>query len=590
MPNRLRKQFSDNYTGMFYSWETHKARNTPMLQEQRPVYVSSGRFVLSDLLVSAFFLSGIALLIASILAWLTSQEFYGVGSLWFFPASIVGGLVWRTVAATKLRNRLVGFVLGFFVGTIVVMGTYHIDQCSRWGVGWERIDRLPGYITFRMETDGWIIHKHAAIFVPVPEQAGIVPWQSPRVRWNWHWAGFLGEFIFLICLPGMVGLLRAKRPFSEELDAWFSQESLIISPDSASDLRAALESGSLDDWVHYGIEKTGSQEKHVAVTLWYCPRPSTTGPSESSVYIAFGSGPLYLLEPEEAATLAQLVPGLAEFAIPAEAKYDENSASPSDPTVARLIKLSGPHVGRVKKPSVKWWGRVKLYSMMMMMMPAAGPALLMAYLVGANPPPVAIPEWILIVAFFIALIAWVIFCRWWYNEDDNPMWRMLVRHYRNAVAGEIALRSDVLVSPNDRGAIYINEIPRRFWGNLSEAKKDSESGFLLIDADRDQFLFEGDRFRYIIPVASILRCEVEEVTKTQSTAGFYAVVLIARTKTGTHEFSLLPISGIEGENRYEKAYALQNLIWTEFGEAIQRNSMHHDESSSTNPNGLSPIS
>jgi MFS family permease len=255
-----------------------------------------------------------------------------------------------------------------------------------------------------------------------------------------------------------------------------------------------------------------------------------------------------------------------------------------------LIKLSGPYVGRVKKPSVKWWGRVKLYSMAMMMMPAAGPALLMAYLVSGNPPVVAGPQWVFIVAFFIALFAWVIFCRWWYHEDDNPMWRMLVRHYRNVVAGEIALRSDVLVSPDDPRAIYINEIPRRFWGNLGEAKKDSESGFLLIDADQDQFLFEGDRFRYIIPVASILRCEVEEVTKTQSTAGFYAVVLIARTKTGTHDFPFLPISGIEGENRHEKAYSLQNLIWTEFGAAIQQNSMDHNESSSTNPNETSSLS
>jgi hypothetical protein len=152
-----------------------------MLDEQRPVYVSTGRFVFSDVLVSACCLFGVALFLASILALLTAIEFFAVGMIWIFPAMFVYWLIRRTVGSTKTRNRLIGFVLGLFAGTVLVLGLYHIDQCSRWGVGWHSLDRLPGYITFRMETDLWVHEGRAICVHPAPSQAGVVPWLPPRV-------------------------------------------------------------------------------------------------------------------------------------------------------------------------------------------------------------------------------------------------------------------------------------------------------------------------------------------------------------------------------------------------------------------------
>jgi hypothetical protein len=228
--------------------------------------------------------------------------------------------------------------------------------------------------------------------------------------------------------------------------------------------------------------------------------------------------------------------------------------------------------------------------MHLLIIPAAVPVALLAYLVGANPPPVATPRWILIVSFFIALIAWVIFFRWLFNEEDNPIWRMLVRHYRNVIAGEMALRTEVLVSPNDPRVIYVEIIPRQNWANLSERKQESESGFLLFDTDREQLLFEGDRSRFIIPAASILRFDLEDITKTQSSAGFYAVVLIARTKAGTHAFPFAPLMGIDGSNRLEKAEALQKLLQAEFGTTIQQNSPDGGEIRLTNMSRTGPQS
>jgi hypothetical protein len=135
----------------------------------------------------------------------------------------------------------------------------------------------------------------------------------------------------------------------------------------------------------------------------------------------------------------------------------------------------------------------------------------------------------------------------------------------------MSLREDALFSPHDPRLIYVNMLPRRIWSDLAGGRSESEGGFVLIDRENQQILFEGDRYRYIIPAASMLSCEMEEITKTQKTDGFYAAVLVVRTKTGTHEFPFAPLEGVPGANRPEKAEAMCKLLLAEFGVAMEAN-------------------
>jgi hypothetical protein len=551
---------------MFYSWEISMPWNTPMLDEQRPVYLSSGRFVFSDVLVGACCLFGVALFLASILAWLTAIEFFAVGLIWIFPAMIVYWLVRRTVGSTKTRNRLVGFVLGLFAGTVLVLGLYHIDQCSRWGVGWHSLDRLPGYVTFRMETDLWVHEGRAICVHPVPSQAGIVPWVQPRVTFSRQWAAFFGEVVVIMFISGFVGLQRARRPFSEQLNEWFNRESLVLTQRSASDLLSAMQTGTLEDWMAIGIEKTGYQEKHAVVTFWYCLHSGRPDAIETSVYVSFGEGSCLLLHPEEAAVLSQIVPGLIEFAIPTEGIYEDDTNPLSDPTVAQLIKIPGPYVGQAKKPSVILMGGIKLI-VMAFLLPFGSLALLALFACFSDR--LGLPVWAvvaLIVATGLVLLASMGSL---IGEKDLAV-RMIRRHYRNAVAAETALRSDALFSPDDPRLIYVDLTPRRNWSELFEKRNGNDTGFLLIDTDRQQVLYEGDTFRFIIPATSILRCEVEEINRNAATTGlFYVTVIIARTKTGTHAFPFAALEGIAGANRFEKVVALRNRILSELETATR---------------------
>jgi hypothetical protein len=555
-----------------------------MLEEHRPVYASSGKFIPSKVLKGAFILFGLGLLGAWFLAWSTAGEYYGIGIILFLPAALIYWSVLRIVAVTKTRNRLVGFTLGSFAGTIVLMGSYHIDQCSRWGVGWERIDRLPGYIAFRTESDRLVKDRSVMLFIPLPKQDGIVPWHPLRASWNWRCIGFLVEVFFLIFVPGMIGLLRAKRPFSELLDEWFSKESFMLTRKSASALRSAMSSGTLHQWLATGVERTGNQQEHTVVTFWYCPRRALTALSESSAYVGFSSSPLYLLKPEEAETLSQLVPGLGEVAIPTEATYDDHSTPPADPTVARLIKVSGPHVGHTAKPGVKWWGRLKLFGMLFSLILAAALPIFVFCMFGEISRALGIPLWGLVTSLVIALVAFGSYAMWLLNPANNPMGRMLVQHYRDVVANEVTLRPDALFSPNRPELVYVEIIQRRLWENLSEVKNEFEAGFLMIDIDQQQLLFEGDRSRYIIPAASILRCELEKVANAQASFGVYAVMLIARTKNGTLAFPISPRDGIDGADRDEKAAALQAFIMGQFDTEIQQNAQHATDGSKSDAN------
>src|SRR5947209_1116197 len=73
---------------------------------------------------------------------------------------------------------------------------------------------------------------------------------------------------------------------------------------------------------------------------------------------------------------------------------------------------------------------------------------------------------------------------------------------------ELLQRPDVIVDPNTPEAIFVEVIPRRNWGQLA-LQNAEDIGFLHLDAQRRQLLFEGDNKRYRIPVRAVLSCDVE---------------------------------------------------------------------------------
>jgi hypothetical protein len=543
----------------------------PMPRTTRPrlTYVPSGRFSPTDLLIWAIIVAGFGLVLAAGLAWLTGVNGYAVGWIWILPASLLCGLAQTAVAHTLCRNRAVGLGLGLLAGVVVVCGMYHIDQCGRWGVGWDRLDRIPGYITFRMETDGWWAKDARMPLVwPFPAQAGTEPWLPPRVRWNWHWATFVGELAILVLLPAGFGWARAGRPFSERLGEWFARDAVTLTKASAAGLREGLATGTIAEWVASGVEKALTHDAHMSVAVWYCPRRDADSGAESEVYLSVGHGPLVFLEPEEAAALTAVIPGLADLAVPEAAKFESATsaaeARTDDPTVARLIQISSLHVGRAQTAAVRWRGKALVWGLMflpwLVLFAFAGSVwlghLLLNWLGISD-------EW-LVIYLAGGGIALLLFIKRWHGQGGGVPFARLVRYYWNVLREEAAQRTDALFAPDDSRSIYSEVAPRRAWADLSGRRLECEGGLLLIDSEGASLLFEGDRHRYIVPMSAIVRCDVEEVTRMGTTDGLYAVVLVARIADGgTHELPIIPLGGIAGENPWEKAATLHRMIWGE---------------------------
>lgn len=136
---------------------------------------------------------------------------------------------------------------------------------------------------------------------------------------------------------------------------------------------------------------------------------------------------------------------------------------------------------------------------------------------------------------------------------------------------EFANRPDSLVDPNNAEAILVEVIPRRNWANAG-LRSSEDQGFLLVDAEQHQILFEGDNKRYRIPAPAVLSCEVEMVNKDwerdQRAVPVAVVVLTFRDPEGLgeREVPLRPMRTIGGDplggNYVERAHELKRRLAT----------------------------
>jgi hypothetical protein len=526
---------------------------------ERQRHTPSGRFDRGTLLVRGLFGLGLAALLACGLAWLTTLDAYAVGLLTLVPILTLSSWAQRTTRAAKCRNPFVVALAAGGLGAFVMLAHFHIDQCRRWGVAWKRLDRLPGFVAFRMETDGWWVPNDKLLCrAPEPANPAIAPWRVPVPAATMSWVVLLAELLGVGLIPAAAGWRAAVRPFDEAANDWCVRDRVFVTPESARLLQEALATDALAEWTRTGFERSATGGKRVAVDVWYTPRRSGQNPTAAGGYLGVGDQRPVRLTPEEAAALTVLLPEVGTLAAVPEELESGDTIGAVDPDLARLIRVPGKRVGWAKDLRVKYLGRVLMFGVatvpLFVLFALAGLAMLLHEL-GIEGLP------LMLIIMPLALGQLVFTLRYWFHPANSVEWRFLVWYYRSVIRREARGRADALFPADDGRAMYVEMIPRRAWSDISGQAHACEGGLLLIDEPSSRLLFEGDRYRYVIPFAAIEEIAFEEIifhtteSNAGTVAGFYAVVVTVRVRGGSRELPLCPTANVPGRNRYEKATA-----------------------------------
>ena len=538
----------------------------------RPRYRPSGRVDLDRLPAALALLAATSAAVAAGYCAMIAGGVYFAAISIFFPVAAVAVAPRVAVRRGHCRSPVLAGVFGAVCGLAGYLGYFHLDQCLRWGVPWVAVERLPGYVAFRMETDDWQVVDRGAVLRPKPPAPGVRPVRAlAKANWRtWNWGGFFFEALALAVVPLVTGVKTAAEPYSERRRRWCSRESLTLAPAAGSALRQALADGTVAAWVEAGPRKVGAHQEHCKVSVWYTPAADGEEP-EVETFLGVGTGPPLRLAPEEAAALVPLLPAVRDIAGPSLAQLADEAERSGDPDSARVRPVPPPYAGRAQNPRNRLRGKCLRWGLTLLPLPLVLGALLGGgYFLAEVAPRQQVSVEAVAVGMIAVGIACLVFIRWWFRPERQIPVVLSIRFDHGLIRRAVAERPNPLVAADDSRAVFAEMSPRRLWAQGTAKCGEYNQGLLLVDDGRGALLFEGDYERYWIPAGAVLACDVEALSgMAATTASFYAVVLRVRLGGGVWEFPFFPLAGIEGGNNLERATALrlrvEGLCGRDFG-------------------------
>ncbi len=478
---------------------------------------------------------------------------------------------WKVVKNCHCRNQILAGILGTTYGLMGYFGFFHFDQCGRWQVPWTALDRLPGYIIFRNETDQMEWMGKAWIQRPLKPAAGVQP-VRPLANANlqtWIWGLFFFEASLWAVVPFVFGVAAARQPYSEKHRRWCYQELLLLEPAAAQTLRQALATATVGAWINTKPRKAQVGEAHGSISVWYTPASPDMEP-DLQVFMALGWGQPLRLFPEEAAAFSQLLPALLEVGSPVVIQLASEAEQINDPGSARIWPVPPPYAGCYQNA----WNLL-LENSLFYGLWTIPPLLTFGLLVGGTyilafvmqPPMMEVVYGYVVGVGLLVLF----FLRWWLNPDDYMPDVLTRKFVFRLLCRAVSYRPDALVAVEDPRVVLAKMYPRRLWLAHSEKSEEKNTGLLVVDNNQQGIWFEGDLHRYWIPRSAILACSLENMTPLDANVAVpYAVVLQVRLGSGTWEFPFVPLANIEGANNWERAVALRGRIEAMCGRSLEQ--------------------
>jgi hypothetical protein len=498
---------------------------------------------------------------------------YYIGFVPILAAMICAGMVLLAVHKGHCRSAFIGLTLGLIAGAESLAGFYYAGMISNFGPEMaSRLDLLPRYIALRKQTDisdddGQEVGRGGN---PVPVQMEFVRFgdrilalpkrETHKLIGNWILFGL--DACILVLLPAGAGLIRARRGYCENCRRWLTMAQAVFPYGSGKDIAEMVTTGNLSALQNLATIAMPQKGAYTSLAVEYCVSDEGQTPtcpayvSVKDVRIGGGIGQINqveaapgwkrlrrrLISKEEIAqligklpTLSALMDKSAEPAVRAAGVNQAKHAGSPGP-IGQVSKIEDPFVGKILSKRVLIIGNV----FAMMILPLFfGPVLLtlagiylctdeakndgwQGLLTDSAPLIVAVGTLLLPVGLYLGLRCPNLFGEWF-----------LRRHAKN----EIRSRPNWIVDPDDPEAIFVQIVPRCNWGRVM-LETATDVGFLKVDENRREILFEGDKERYCIPGQAIISCNVEQILYGEGTAGRmtqYTTVLCAHYNTGIWE-------------------------------------------------------
>jgi hypothetical protein len=489
----------------------------------------------------------VALLTAVAVAWCFKFALvHGWYLIILLPAmggAILAGVLYALTGWAHCRNCWLAGGVATIVGLLTYLGYYHfclIDELPP-GNAW-RVDLLPEYILFRMQTD-------VAEDVAKPKMNP----QAKKPLAFLNYMTFAWELLTIMGLAAAFPWKRARHAYCTELGQWMRQETALLAPHASTNFLAALDNDTLPQFV--AQTSAGNDPQTSSRLILEYAVPETGSPLEFPLYASFEDLPVappwyrprllrrtfvrqVELEWAEVLALRPLFPKLTRLL---ESQHTELRDLPVDvptaPTpplpvsdVAEITPVPEPYRRRVRGKGYAL--RTNLLGLTPVISIFAGMGLVVTgvWLLREGSLPLAYAA----MALGAAGIFWGVYIGLFCLSVPENRW--IERRLRQ----EIGQRAERLVDPQDPESIYVSLIPRESFAKIQWTMS-SDLLLLRMDKNRRRLLMEGDSDRYCIPAGAISVCEPQcffHPLDQQRKNHLWMVRLMVRVKQGWQELLL----------------------------------------------------
>lgn len=529
----------------------------------RKSYLSSGKVNWVHFIPWAALAWATSALLAVLLYFLFRWGFYFVVIVPIVVSLLVAGMVALAIKKGHCRSRVAGGLLGLLTGITLYLGYYYVGMVGALGIeSAGHFELLPRYISFRMATD--VVRDMNA---PDRDKAEDEPKAGNGVK---NWVIFTLEFGCVLFFACAAGIRKSSKTYCEPCQQWMDREVTLFKPEIGPGFVEALRIGSVQSLaaLFTSPQKVGMPQ--TAAALDYCSNLKTSRSTLCPVYLsikqvtaAFKGATLDPFEsskgrmlvrrtrisPEEMPALLPRFPFLERVTGTTAGdalKQLGVEIKPAGPMAMAEIKPVDPvFAGKVLTTKTALIGTGFTMLSLLTVFGSIGLAFLGGSLAFPNHPSAAgvlsamkLSGEIIIglgVALFFGNLVMIL------TAPDY----FATRYISRLVRREFARRPNHLVDPKDPTARLVQIIPRANWGKL-KLEDAGDIGFLRVDKERGEVLFEGDKEYYRISAAAITSCEVERFVAGEGTHGattFYRLVLQANVPAGFWEAPIAPRGG-----------------------------------------------